>query len=272
MICGTIDIVNDQKLYAQALRVTFKGEERTRVVDKVTKQKSEAACTIHSFVEELSWVFKSGRLKAGKLKVPFEIPIPEGLPQTITIPWTHISYFVGYELEDRKGRMIEQGTIKVNILAKPIVHKPTPFLAEPFTQIVKKNRFKKGHIVITVQIKDTVLEPGQTIGVSVAVCNRSPLKISKVKAMLRQDVHATAVQNERSVERILTFHEFKEYRKTKRKRKKWLRGTDPNEDFEEVSDELESEEHDGMLRVPKVRVLRFRFDYSVCEQKKESNY
>ena len=195
--------------------------------------------------------------------------LPEALPQTVTIPWTHLGYVVGCELEDRKGNVVEHATAPVNILAMPCLHMPTPYNQEPFLEYVKKNRFKRGHFVITVTINDTVVEPGEHVGVSVAVCNRSPVCILKVKAMLKEVVVARAGQHERETEKVLTFHEFKEYRKTRRKRSKWLRGTDPQEDLEEIQEELESEEHQGTLRVPKVRLSSrgdntLQLDTSVC--------
>mmetsp|Transcript_20738 Transcript_20738/g.34305 ORF Transcript_20738/g.34305 Transcript_20738/m.34305 type:complete len:333 (-) Transcript_20738:61-1059(-) len=258
-ITGTIDITSHEAISAKALCLTFKGEERTRCIDPDSKESAEAVCGLHSMRQDLSSSIIQGgrRIKAGKHRVPFEMFVPEGLPQTVSIPHTRVTYFVGFELEDRKGRVVEKGETTVNILAEKLVHHPCPYHREPFLEFVKKNRFKKGHFVITTTIQDTVLEPGEVVGVSVAVRNRSPLKIKKVKIMLKQHTHATAVNNEREGERILTFHEFKEYRKMKRKRKKWLRGTDEQEDFDDVQEELDSEEHDGELRVPKNATLTY---------------
>ena len=255
VLSGAVFLTTEHQMSAEELRITFRGEERTRVVDKESKQASEAVCSLHTYREVLKGVVKSGKINPGKYAIPFKIHIPDELPQTITIPWTHVTYYVGCELEDRKGRTVEQISEKVNILAKPVLHTPKPYRREPFTEYVKKNRFKTGHFVITLEVKDSVMEPGEQIGVSVAIRNRSPVKILKVKAMVKQAVHATAVNNEREVERVLAFHEFKEYRKTKRKRNKWLRGTDPLEDFEEIQEELESEEHEGTLRIPRVRIF-----------------
>jgi hypothetical protein len=256
VLTGAVFLTNENQMSAEELRITFRGEERTRVVDKESKQASEAVCSLHTYREVLRGVIQSGKIDAGKYTIPFKIPIADDLPQTITIPWTHITYYVGCELEDRNGRIVEQVSNKVNILAKRVRHTPKPHRREPFIEYVKKNRFKKGHFVITVDVKDSLMEPGEPVGVSVAIRNRSPVQILKVKAIVKQAVHATAVNNEREVERVLAFHEFREYRKTKRKRNKWLRGTDPVEDFEEIREELDSREHDGMLRIPKVRVFR----------------
>lgn len=253
---GALNITSDVPISAKALRLFFKGEERTRCIDPDSKQSAEAACPLHDVVKEMSnMVINGGKIKAGTHTLPFDLSIPQNLPQTVSIPHTRITYVVGYELEDRKGRIVDKDETKVNILAKQILHRPRPYHREPFLEFVKKNRFKKGHFVITTHIQDTILEPGEVVGVSVAVRNRSPLKIKKVKAVLKQRVHATAVKNEREAERILTFHEFKEYRKMKRKRKKWLRGTDEREDLDDVQEALESEEHDGELRVPKVSAI-----------------
>lgn len=238
---------------AEELRITFRGEERTRVIDKESKQASEAVGSLHMHREVLRGLVESGEISAGNYTIPFMIPIPDNLPQTITIPWTHVTYYVGFELEDREGRTVEQVSSKVNILAKRVPHAPTPHRCEPFMEYVKKSRFKKGHFVVTMDVKDSVMEPGEQVGVSVAIRNRSPVQILKVKVLVKQAIHATAVNKEREVERVIAFHEFKEYRKTKRKRSKWLRGTDPLEDFEEIQQELESSEHEGTLRIPKVR-------------------
>jgi hypothetical protein len=151
--------------------------------------------------------------------------------------------------------VVDQDEKEVVILSGKVPHpQRTPFYREPFLEFVKKSRFKKGHLVITCKINDTVLEPGEKVGVSVAIRNRSPLKIVKVKALLKQEVRAYAMENLRQGEKILTFHEFVEYRKLTRKRKNWLRGTHEEEDIREVQEELESGEHDGELRVPAVSV------------------
>lgn len=254
-ITGSL-VLEGAPLSAKEVKLVFRGEERTRVVEKASKKAAEAACQLHRSEHIVPGIARSGRIT--KKETPFEIPIPDDLPQTVTIPWTHLSYFVAFEVEDRKGRIVDKGEEKVIILAKQIIHQPSPFVREPFSEYVKKNRFKKGNLIITARIDDVVLEPGQVVGVQVAIRNRSPLKVEKVKALLKQEVHATAVENEREAERILTFHEFKEYRKTKRKRKKWLRGTDLQEDMDALQDEVEEEEHAGELRVPKVR------NYGLC--------
>lgn len=267
-LSGAIFISNERHLSAKELRITFKGEERTRVVDKESKRSSDENFLFHTYSQEVKDVIDGGKIRSGKFIVPFKMQLPDELPQTVTLPWTHLSYVVGCELEDQQGNVVEHASAPVNILAMPCLHMPTPFNREPFIEYVKKNRFKRGHFVITVAIDDTVVEPGEQVGVSVAIRNRSPVSILKVKAMMKEMTVARAGQQERTTEKILTFHEFKEYRKTRRKRSKWLRGTDPQEDLEEIQEELESEEHEGTLRVPKVRLSLIghnRLPLDMCE-------
>ena len=252
-LSGALIISSERHTSVKELRITFKGEERTRVVDKASKRATDESFLFHTYSQEFKDMVSGGKIKGGKHMVPFQMQLPDGLHQTVTIPWTHLSYVVGVETEDRKGNVTEHATAPVNIIAMPSLHMPSPHCREPFMECVKKNRFKRGHFVIMVAIKDTVVEPGEHVGVSVAIRNRSPVNILKVKAMLKEEVFARAGHQERTSEKTLTFHEFKEYRKTRRKLSKWLRGADPQEDLEEIQEDLESEEHEGMLRVPKVR-------------------
>jgi hypothetical protein len=240
---------------AKEIRIGIRGEEQTRVIDKESKQAFDAVCILHEYSEPLPGnILQSRKLRTGSQTIPFQLPLEDGLPQTITIPWTHITYMILCWLEDEEGTKEEQTGVSVNILAKPMVCPyPSPFHMEPFVHFVKKNRLQRGHFVITLLVKDTIMELGGQVGVSLVIRNRSPLLIRRVKIALRQHVHATAVNHEREGERLLTFYEFQEFRKTKRMRSKWLRGVKPEEDFGEVLQELDAEEHQGTLRIPKVR-------------------
>ena len=258
---GAIFITREKSLSAKGLRLLFKGEERVRVIDKETKRSCDEDFLFHEYAQEVKEVINRGKIKSGKYIVPFKIRIPDELPQTVTIPWTHVSYIVACELEDREGHKEELASSRVNILAKPILHEPSPFRREPFVEFVRKNRFLSGYFAITMEISDTTVEPGEEVAVSVAIRNRSPLKILKVKALLKEEVFSRAAQNERVADKVLAFHEFKVYRATGRKRSKWLRGSDPMEDCDEIEVELEYEEHQGTLRIPKVG-----FTSTICEK------
>jgi hypothetical protein len=257
-----------ERSLVKSVQIVIRGAEETRVIDKESKQSYDAACILHESSMPLpGFISKSGTLRIGTYTLPFKLPIDDDLPQTITIPWTHISYWILCCLEDNDGNMKEQARVGVNILAKPkSCPNPTPFHMDPFVHYVKKNILQRGHFVITLTIEDTTLELGGKVGVAMVIRNRSPLLIRRVKIVLKQNVHATAVHQEREGERMLTFYEFREFRKTKRMRGKWLRGVKPEEDFEEILQELQNSQddeeeqqqpkHHGSLRIPKVRETR----------------
>jgi hypothetical protein len=87
-IRGSIDFEVQRSIYANALRVTFIGEERTRVAETNTKRSAEESHVLHSFVEKLDRVIRTGKIRIGKFSLEFTIPVPLNCPPTIGIPWT----------------------------------------------------------------------------------------------------------------------------------------------------------------------------------------
>lgn len=262
-LTGSIQLTTGMELMqiqAMAMLVTFTGEEMTRVMDKKTKESSEEKHELYSTTVQVRRVERKPHEK--HYRAPFKIIIPPSLPPTIDIPWTHVGYKVGYVLLNSEEDTTDHET-SVLVLSRQISFPiARPYHKKPFLELLKKNRFQKGNIVISARVDDTNLEPGERVGVSVSIRNVSPFKIKKVRMAIKQRVRARSGQNHRERDEILSSFEFKEYRNLKRKFwKNLFKKFDYEQEYLEMDKDLDKEDNTGKLRVPKVSANIFRVDW-----------
>eukprot|EP00523_Entomoneis_sp_CCMP467_P018279 CAMPEP_0168819566 /NCGR_PEP_ID=MMETSP0726-20121227/8368_1 /TAXON_ID=265536 /ORGANISM="Amphiprora sp., Strain CCMP467" /LENGTH=563 /DNA_ID=CAMNT_0008871987 /DNA_START=1 /DNA_END=1692 /DNA_ORIENTATION=- len=204
--------VDDDQVRGASLDLTFRGTESTCVHYTETVESGDSLRTVSRYahanrslirvklpVDDLSFI-QGGHIPRGKYQIPFELQLPESLPESMihygntNHEFCQINYFVKVVLKGSGYMWNYNAEEKVQILGRELpLEAPMPYSAQPVNEEVNfMCCFNQGSVSLGGRVDDTKVGKGQVCLVAISCRNYSSVEVARVTAKLYQNLRWNA--------------------------------------------------------------------------------